>query len=64
MSLSSFCLTVVGLSINSWKYIVIRPPWKNPSLFGNAHDCSGSGHYHKHQVKKREKATGIVWLLA
>ena len=63
MSLSSLCLTVLGLSINFWKYIVIRPPWKSPSLFGNARDCSGSGHDHKHQVR-REKATGIVWLLA
>ena len=38
MSLSSFCLTVVGLPINFWKlqYIVIRPRWKSPSLFGNA----------------------------
>ena len=63
ISLSSFCLTIVGLSINFWKYIVIRPRWKSPSLLGNAHDCSGSGHDHKHQVKK-EKATGIVWLLA
>ena len=33
MSLAFFCLTVVGLSINFWKYIVIRPPWKSPSLF-------------------------------
>ena len=40
-----------------------KPPWKSLSLFGNAHDCSGSGHNHKPQVRK-EKATGIVWLLA
>ena len=30
-----------------------RPlPRKSPGLFRNAHVCSGSGHDHKHQVKK------------
>ena len=30
---------------------------QSPSLFGNAHDCSGSGHDHKHQVKKTKGHT-------
>ena len=62
MSVSSFCLTFVGLSINFWKYIVISLPGKVQAFFGNAHDCSGSGYDGKHQVSK-EKVTGIVWLL-
>ena len=57
----SFLLLLLGFLLIFGN--VIRPPWKSPSLFRNAHDCSGSGHDHKDQVKK-EKATSIVWLLA